>query len=283
MKEHYGIEVRANEIREETYQFADGLTNTFPENFVSLPVESKQKQLIAQSDGTMVPIIQEVEKRGDARKQRKVAYQEAISTVVYRKGEVSCHYRSRLGGREKVHRDLLELSSLLDAGLSTKVHMVGDGAKWIEEQMQQAFGSQSTYLIDFYHLCEYLSSAVKAMPIENKKSYLGRLKSMMKKGESEKVRKWLEKYQTNDENCPVFACRRYIENRPGQFEYHEAIKNKLPIGSGKVESSHKYLIQQRIKIPGAYWKKNNMERILKIRELRENALWEKAWKNIKAA
>jgi len=32
---------------------------------------------------------------------------------------------------------------------------------------------------------------------------------------------------------------RYIENRPGQFDYQNAIKNNLPIGSGQIESAHR--------------------------------------------
>jgi hypothetical protein len=36
------------------------------------------------------------------------------------------------------------------------VHCVGDGARWIANQVEEKFGSNGTYLIDFYHLCQEL-------------------------------------------------------------------------------------------------------------------------------
>ena len=33
-------------------------------------------------------------------------------------------------------------------------------AKWIQLQVKKIFGKNSQYLVDFYHLCEYLAAAV---------------------------------------------------------------------------------------------------------------------------
>ena len=38
----------------------------------------------------------------------------------------------------------------------SRVHAVGDGAPWIVGQIEQRSGDQGSYLIDFYHVCEYL-------------------------------------------------------------------------------------------------------------------------------
>jgi len=75
--------------------------------------------------------------------------------------------------------------------------------------------------------------------------------------------------------CPV--QRKYIENRPGQFHYHEAIKRDLPIGSGKIESTHRSLMQKRLKKPGTWWLRENAEKIADLRTLRENGGWELLW------
>jgi len=40
-------------------------------------------------------------------------------------------------------------------GTDTSVHGVGDGAPWIVNQVKRIFGPETTYLIDFYHLCDY--------------------------------------------------------------------------------------------------------------------------------
>jgi len=43
---------------------------------------------------------------------------------------------------------------------------------------------------------------------------------------------YIEPFNLPDENAPVRACYRYIENREGQFMYKEALEKNLPIGSG---------------------------------------------------
>ena len=51
-----------------------------------------------------------------------------------------------------------------------------------------------------------------------------------------------------DKDAPVRCCYRYIRNRLFQFNYKEALEQSLPIGSGEVESAHRYVIQDRLKI-----------------------------------
>jgi len=40
-------------------------------------------------------------------------------------------------------------------GKGTQLHAVGDGATWIADQIDEHFGAQGSYLIDFYHICDY--------------------------------------------------------------------------------------------------------------------------------
>jgi hypothetical protein len=48
-------------------------------------------------------------------------------------------------------------------GANSRVHAVGDGAPWIVGQIEEQFGHQGRYLIDFYHVCEYLAAACEAI------------------------------------------------------------------------------------------------------------------------
>ena len=52
---------------------------------------------------------------------------------------------------------------------------------------------------------------------------------------------------------------------------------ELPIGSGKVESTHRSLIQRRLKIPGAWWLRENAHAMANLRTLRANGGWELLW------
>ena len=73
-------------------------------------------------------------------------------------------------------------------------------------------------------------------------------------------------------------CFNYISNRLRQFDYKDALEKKLPIGSGEIESAHRYVIQQRLKIPGAWWKEENANNMLALRTVRANEDWEDYWK-----
>ena len=73
-----------------------------------------------------------------------------------------------------------------------------------------------------------------------------------------------------DQDAPVPACHRYIHNRPGQLDDPGALAKGLPIGSGHIESAHRYFIQERMKIPGAWWKIENADKMLALRTLRAN-------------
>ncbi len=68
-----------------------------------------------------------------------------------------------------------------------------------------------------------------------------------------------------DKDAPVRKCYRYIKNSPTQFDYDKAIEAGLPIGSGEIESAHHYIIQKRLKIAGAWWKKDNANNMLALR------------------
>ena len=76
---------------------------------------------------------------------------------------------------------------------------------------------------------------------------------------------------------PLHRLAGYLENRPGQMDYATALKEGLPIGSGAVEGGHRPVIQQRLKLPGAWWKEETVTPMLALRCLRANHRWEPFW------
>ena len=87
----------------------------------------------------------------------------------------------------------------------------------------------------------------------------------------------IEAPEVADKESPVRRCWRYLSNRRGQLDYKGAIDAELPIGSGEVESSHRHLLQQRLKIPGAWWKKETAADMAQLRVMRTNNEWETFW------
>jgi len=91
---------------------------------------------------------------------------------------------------------------------------------------------------------------------------------------------FLEHQKVPDDKAPVRCCYRYLKNRRGQFDYQAAIETDLPIGSGEIESAHRYIIQERLKLSGAWWKIDNAKAMLSLRLLRANNHWQKYWDNL---
>ena len=126
-------------------------------------------------------------------------------------------------------------------GRGTYLHFPGDGASWIYGQIGKQFGSQGHYLIDFYHVCEYLEAAAQAPSCCGKnehRTWTARQKEFSEDGCPEKVieslRPHLEPEEKEDRNAPARRCLRYFINRPGQFDCSEARKRGPPVGSGEI-------------------------------------------------
>ena len=76
---------------------------------------------------------------------------------------------------------------------------------------------------------------------------------------------------------PLRQLAGYLENRPGQLDYAAARQRGLPIGSGAVEGGHRHVIQNRLKLPGAWWREETVNPMLALRSLRANGHWEAFW------
>jgi hypothetical protein len=83
--------------------------------------------------------------------------------------------------------------------------------------------------------------------------------------------------EVDDDQAPVRRCHRYLSGRRNHLNYHDALANDLPIGSGEIESAHRYIAQQRLKRPGAWWRVEHAEYMLALRINRRNGDWAAYW------
>jgi hypothetical protein len=182
LREHHGVEIGINTIRRISLAHAKGLTER-----QILPKAARRKAaiLIAEMDGSMIPTVQctarENDERADRRKCRKISWKEARLSLVREPESVSPVFAVTLEGPEAAGRQLGQLAALSGLKPKSRVHGLGDGAPWIAEQMDIQFGAQGSYLIDFYHLCEYLSAAAPSCS-KTPKVWLEEQKARFKSG-----------------------------------------------------------------------------------------------------
>ena len=81
-----------------------------------------------------------------------------------------------------------------------------------------------------------------------------------------------------EEHAPVRGAYRYLSNRAGQLDYAGALAADLPIGSGLIEAGHRHVLHARLKISGAWWKRENAEAMIQARVCRANGQWDASWK-----
>jgi hypothetical protein len=243
-----------------------------------------QQTFIVEMDGTMVPTVQSDPTQTDKRKGKTVQWQEAKVSLAHVQGskELTCA-ATLLGGVETAGKQLRACAKRAGFGKGHCVHGVGDGAPWIAAQVKENFGGQGSYLVDFFHVCEYLSAAALAIHAQAaaQQQWLQTQKERLKtQGLGlllNELQANLESSDTVDELAPVRRCYRYLSLRQNQLDYEDAIRKDLPIGSGEIESAHRYLVQKRLKLPGSWWTPKNAEHMLALRVSRHNGEWQSYW------
>lgn len=289
IKEHYGIDLPASAVRQVTLQHGEQMLERDLET--DLP-EGGVSQLIAEMDGSMVPIVnfsegESADSTTDKRKQRKTEWKQARLSLVRKPSAVTKLYNATMREADQAGAQVVDLAIEAGAGQKTNVHCLGDGASWIVEQVEERFGERASFLIDFYHVSEYLWGAAEVIGDDNKREWLSHKQELMKASRFNEVidelRSKLEKETDEQRRQPIQACERYLSNRVEYLDYETALKAGLPIGSGEVESGHRSVIQKRLKISGAWWKIENAEKMLALRVVRANGGWQSYWDNLRQA
>jgi hypothetical protein len=283
VKEHYCIEVPASAARSYTFKHASQMRER-QEQAHSLP-RGGVAQVIAQTDGCLIPMVKTAKNGAkDRRKRRQVDWQEARLSLAYRAGSLKKVYRATLKEVEVAGRQLLSCAQRAGAGQQSHIHCLGDGAGWIVKQVEERFGGQAKYLIDFYQVSEYLAKAAEAISREPQ-AWRRKQQERLKSNEVGKVLAELTAHleEVDEEPAPVRGCCRYLKNRLGNLDYQGALEAGLPIGSGEVESGNRSVIQARLKLSGAWWKEENAEEMLALRTLRASGEWESYWADLRQA
>jgi Uncharacterised protein family (UPF0236) len=291
LKEHYGIEVPVSAVRGFTEKHGAAMRGQEKQKS-DWPERAGVAVLITEMDGSMLPVVEVAEAVAgeapvDRRKTRKVGWKEARLTLAHAPGSVTPIFGATMGSVEQAGERLAVCALAAGGGSQTKIHGVGDGAVWITEQMEEQFGTQARYLVDFYHLCDYVSAAGEVIAGNDKPAWMEEKKDWLKdnrwKDVLEALRPCLEPASVPDPEAPVRACFRYISNRTNFLDYKGALAAGLPIGSGEIESGHRYVFQNRLKIAGGWWKMENLKKMIALRVVRVNGDWEDYWRNVHQA
>lgn len=290
LKEHYGIALCPSTIRHLTEHHAQQIsaTQTFDKP-TAYPTCPGSAQLVLETDGSMIPIVEVDATAPDKRKHKTESWKEARLCLAHEQGKTQMHFGGTFQESVGTMGNIM-FHTAVQAGFGrqTYVHAVGDGAVWLADQLETQFGTQGHYLLDFYHVCEYLGAASAVCAGDaGTATWLEQQKTDLKQGRSQAVldrlAPFLAQPAANGQESPALACHRYLSNRLKQLDYPRALALGMPIGSGEIESAHRYVIQKRLKLSGAWWKGDNAKHMLALRILRANQGWGSYWGNLREA
>jgi len=287
IKEHYAITISESTLRQITLTHAEAMNKQQKSDDLSLSTTGCAVQ-VAQIDGCMIPIMTpDTDPEAiDKRKKKTLHWQEGRLSLAHELGSVTPKFSAVFqGSTADAGQTLLSCAIKAGFGSETQLHGVGDGASWIALQFNTLFGTQGSYLIDFFHVCEYLSDAAASCCQINPKGWTEQQKKHLKNNDYltviDNLSPFIEAETVEETKAPVRACHRYLSNRTDQLDYKGAIKNGLPIGSGEIESAHRYVIQKRLKLSGAWWKACHVNPMLSLRVVRANGEWSEYWENLR--
>jgi len=166
---------------------------------------------------------------------------------------------------------------------------IADGAKWIWNWIEDFYGD-SVQILDFYHALEKLGvyAALAYKDIDERRRWLNTQKQRLKADEVEKVLEELQEtaaktINTTDVGKALTDVIRYYQSNIERMKYGTFLKCGYLIGSGAIESAHRSVVQQRLKLSGQRWSIQGAQRIANLRAYRKSNRWESVIEIIKKA
>ncbi len=281
IKEHYAVEVARERVRRVCLAEARRVAAQRPEPVRTLKAGGAD-WIVAEADGTMLPLVETVQapEGADKRRHRTVRWVEAKLLAARALGSSQSAYQATLGDVDEAGHRWSIAAVQAGWGADSRIHCVGDGAPWIAHQARHQFGQRGNgYLLDLYHVCEYLAAAKQSLPSSN----LDHQRQLLLQGRSSDLiahlHQHLEPEQKSDEDAPVRCAHRYLSNRTDQLDYPSARARGLPVGSGLIESGHRHVLQSRLKRAGTWWSPRSLTDMTQLRVAKANGHWPRLWMN----
>ena len=276
MREHYGVDVPSEAVRQETLKHAKAISA------VKHRPAAAANMLVTGLDGSMVPIV-ESGIGEDQRKGKTLLWKQANLCCARAKDAVACLYGATMASVKMAGFTWREVAEQAGLVATSSVHAVADGADVIYHTFKEQFGTwdqRAKFTVDYYHVHEHLSQAAEVIAPTSKSAWLHQQHSRLLENKVGEILETLQEHFESPEQdpAPVRSVHQYLQKRKDHLDYAGARAEGLPIGSGEIESGHRHVIQQRLKIAGAWWKLENAEAMLQLRTVRANNDWDRYWR-----
>lgn len=171
------------------------------------------------------------------------------------------------------------VSAAYDQGMSKQTHIlaVADGGNGLSCCTPSAVFL--TFILDRLHLKQHLYEGAEAIGLtgEERHKCVSDQLHRIDAGDVRHVIRTLKGYRGQGQER-ITNLIQYLKRFRDAVDYDYFRAIGLPIGSGEVESAHRYIPLKRLKISGATWHPDTVNSMLALRIIRANGWWDDLWK-----
>jgi hypothetical protein len=168
-----------------------------------------------------------------------------------------------------------------ERGLSsqTQVFATSDGGHGLREALDAQFVGLR-FILDRPHLKSHLYETAEAIGHRDmeRERWVAHKIVLLDTGQVEQALGELRAHKGRGKKR-VRRLLKYLTRFQDALGHDEIREAGLPVGSGEVESAHRTIPQKRLKLPGAWWRPDNLNKMLALRVLRANDWWDDYWEN----
>lgn len=177
------------------------------------------------------------------------------------------------------------LQQIKQAGLipedEVRLCVVADGDPWIWKWVERLFPS-ARQVLDFYHCTTYFHQIAQTQYATDPLKARQWLEATMARlfcNEGDGVIWGLQRMKPTCEQAQAAIDKAlfYLSKRLHQIAYGSHRKGGYPIGSGAIESAHRFICHVRLKRSGAWWYQENSNHLLALRCAKYNGTWEQVF------
>lgn len=193
--------------------------------------------------------------------------------------ELEPTYVARYDKYEGVVEELF--GAACERGLSsrTQVFAPSDGGHGLREALDAQFVGLR-FILDRPHLCSHLYETADAIGLTDRtrEQWVAHKVVLLDTGQVDDALAELRAHKGRGKKR-VGRLLKYLTRFHDALGHDEIRAAGLPIGSGEVESAHRTVPQKRLKLPGAWWRPDNLNKMLGLRVLRANGWWNAYWQS----
>jgi hypothetical protein len=245
-----------------------------PENpYGVIPARKAQEKcdlMVVEVDGTLSPQI--LEKQGVSGREslkQPTDWKECNLLVIQKlqKGKETDRWTgARYGKHEEFDRYVERAALAMGQHVAKKVAFLADGAhtNW---ELQKTNFPGSVGILDFYHASEHLGDFCALLTDQRRAPGVHhRWAHMLLEGQAlQVVLEMRRRAETVADRDAAIGEINYFKTNLGRMEYDRYQQEGLPIGSGLVEGSCKFVIGRRFKGSGMRWKRKDNSQVLRVR------------------